>query len=79
MNKRLTKSNTDKKICGVCGGLAEYFGVDSTWVRLAAVVLVLGWGSGLLAYIVAALVMPEDQTPVEKTKVDVEVVDKKEK
>lgn len=79
MNKRLTKSNTDKKICGVCGGLAEYFGVDSTWVRLAAVLLVLGWGSGLLAYIVAALVMPEDQTPVEKTKVDVEVVDKKEK
>lgn len=79
MNKRLTKSNTDKKICGVCGGLAEYFGVDSTWVRLAAVVLVLGWGSGLLAYIVAALVMPEDQTPVEKTKVDVEVVDNEEK
>ena len=79
MNKRLTKSNTDKKICGVCGGLAEYFGIDSTWVRLAAVVLVLGWGSGLLAYIVAALVMPEDQTPIEKTKVDVEVVDKKEK
>ena len=79
MNKRLTKSNTDKKICGVCGGLAEYFGVDSTWVRLAAVVLVLGWGSGLLAYIVAAFVMPEDQTPVEKTKVDVEVVDNEEK
>ena len=74
-NKRLTKSNTDKKICGVCGGIAEYFGIDSTWVRLAAALLILGYGSGLLIYFVAALVMPEDTTPVTKTKVDVEVVD----
>ena len=74
-NKRLTKSNTDKKICGVCGGIAEYFGIDSTWVRLASALLILGYGSGLLIYFVAALVMPEDTAPVTKTKVDVEVVD----
>lgn len=73
--KKLTKSSTDKKICGVCGGVAQYFGIDSTWVRLATTLLILGYGSGLLIYIVAALVMPEDVTPVTKTKVDVEVVD----
>ena len=49
MNKRLYKSKTDVMICGVCGGLAEYFEVDPTIVRLIAVVLIFGWGSGLLA------------------------------
>ena len=48
----------DKKIAGVCGGIAEYMNIDSTIVRLVAIILVFGWGSGLLAYIVAALVMP---------------------
>ena len=60
MNKRLYKSNIDKKVCGVCGGIAEYFDLDSTIVRLVAVLLIFGWGSGLLAYIVAALVMPNN-------------------
>ncbi len=60
MNKRLYKSNVDKKVCGVCGGIAEYFDLDSTIVRLVAVLLIFGWGSGLLAYIVAALVMPNN-------------------
>lgn len=60
MNKRLYKSNVDKKVCGVCGGIAEYFDLDSTIVRLAAVLLIFGWGSGLLAYIIAALVMPNN-------------------
>lgn len=59
MEKRLYKSATDKKICGVCGGIAEYFHVDSTWVRLAVAILVLTYGSGIALYIVAALVMPE--------------------
>lgn len=66
--KRLTKSNTDKKIFGVCGGIAEYFDIDSTWVRLAAALLILGYGSGLLVYIVAALVMPEASAKVTNSK-----------
>ena len=59
MNKRLNKSKTDVMICGVCGGLAEYFEVDPTIVRLIAVVLIFGWGSGLLAYLVAAIIIPK--------------------
>ena len=60
MEKKLYKSAADKKICGVCGGLGEYFGIDSTIVRLAWVVFSLCGGAGLLAYIIAALVMPND-------------------
>ena len=56
--KRLYKSNRDKKLAGVCGGIAEYFEIDSTIVRLAWVLFCCMGGSGLLAYIVAALVMP---------------------
>ena len=60
MEKKLYKSAADKKICGVCGGLGEYFGIDSTIVRLAWVVFSLCGGAGLLAYIIAAIVMPND-------------------
>lgn len=49
--KKLYKSSTDKKIAGVCGGIAEYFNIDSTLVRLAWVVFCLLGGSGVLAYI----------------------------
>ena len=59
MNKRLYKSNTDKMLDGVCGGIAEYFNIDSTLVRLGWVVFCALGGSGLLAYIIAALVMPD--------------------
>ena len=52
--KKLYKSSTDKKIAGVCGGIAEYFNIDSTLVRLAWVVFCLLGGSGVLAYIIAA-------------------------
>ena len=48
-----------KMVCGVCGGVAEYFGIDPTLVRLAFLLLAAGWGSGLLAYIVAAIIIPE--------------------
>lgn len=58
MKKKLYRSMDDKKIAGVCGGIAEYMNVDSTIVRLVAILLVFGWGTGLLAYIVAALIMP---------------------
>ncbi len=57
--KKLYKSATDKKIAGVCGGIAEYFNVDATLIRLAWVLFGLLGGSGLLAYIIAALIMPE--------------------
>lgn len=60
MEKKLYKSRTDKKICGVCGGIAQYFGIDSTLVRLAALLLILFVGCGLLAYIIAAIVMPKE-------------------
>ena len=56
--KKLYKSSTDKKLAGVCGGLAEYFNIDSTLVRLGWVVFGLLGGSGLLAYIIAAIIMP---------------------
>lgn len=59
MEKKLRKSGTDKKLCGVCGGVAEYFGIDSTIIRLAVALLVVCAGTGVLAYIIAALVMPE--------------------
>jgi len=57
--KKLYRSKTDRKIAGVCGGLGEYFGVDSTLVRLAAVVLIFASGAGLLAYLVAWAIIPE--------------------
>ena len=57
--ERIYKSNTDRKVWGVCGGLAEYFDVDSTLVRLLFVVLTLAGGPGLILYIVLGLVMPE--------------------
>lgn len=58
MEKKLYRSITDKKLAGVCGGLAEYLGMDSTIIRLILVLAVLFAGVGILAYIVAALVIP---------------------
>lgn len=62
MNKRLCKSSTDKKLFGVCGGLAQFLGVDPTIIRLIWAVLIFCAGTGLLAYIIAALVLPNDYT-----------------
>ena len=59
MEKRLYKSKTSKQLCGVCGGIAEYFKLDPTLIRLAWVAFVLLGGSGVLAYIVCALVIPD--------------------
>ena len=56
--KKLYKSDVDRKLCGVCGGIAEYLGIDSTIVRLIWVVLVVFFGTGILAYIISALVIP---------------------
>ena len=64
MEKKLYRSRTDKKICGVCGGLGKYFGIDPTLVRLGVVVLTLFGACGLLLYIIAALVIPEEPTNI---------------
>ncbi len=58
-DRKLYRSNTDKAIFGVCGGIAEYFGVDSLIVRLLFVLVSFGYGSGLLVYLIAALVIPK--------------------
>ncbi len=83
--KRLYKSTVDRKLAGVCGGIAEYFDIDPTIVRLAWAGVVLVFGTGLLLYIVAAIVMSDN--PAQKnaagtgyaepdyTDVDCEVVD----
>ena len=55
--KKLKKSN-NKIICGVCGGVAAYFGIDATIVRILLVILSCIWGSGIIIYIAAALIMP---------------------
>lgn len=56
--RKLVKSQ-DRKICGVCGGIAEYLGIDPTIVRLVWTLATLFVGTGVLAYIIAALIMPE--------------------
>ena len=63
MKKKLTRSATDKKLGGVCAGIAEYLDVDATVIRLAWVIFTLLGGAGILAYIIALLVMPNP--PVE--------------
>ena len=57
-NKKLYKSNQNKMIDGVCGGIAEYFDVDPTVIRLAVVLLSLMGFSGIFAYIIAAIIIP---------------------
>ncbi len=59
--KKLYKSNSQKMIAGVCGGIAEYLNLDPTLVRLIFVAISLLGGSGLLAYIIAAIIMPEEE------------------
>lgn len=57
--KRFYLSQTDKKIAGVCGGLAEYFDIDPLLVRVAILILILCYGGGLFLYIVLALLAPK--------------------
>lgn len=65
IGRRIARSETDKKIAGVCGGLAEYFGVDSTLVRVAWIILAVLPGAvvgGMLAYLAAWFVIPRPRT-----------------
>lgn len=59
-NGRIHKSARDKKICGVCGGIAEWLGVDPTIIRIAWAVLAFGWGTGIWLYFICAFVLPEE-------------------
>ncbi len=60
MEKKLYKIREGKKLCGVCGGIAEYFNIDPTLIRLIwAIGTLFSFGTGILAYIIAALVIPD--------------------
>ena len=58
--KKLTRSNVDRKLAGVCGGIGAYFGIDPTIIRIGWVVFCLMGGSGVLAYLLCALIIPEE-------------------
>lgn len=58
--KRLMKSSQNRMICGVCGGIGEYLGVDPTVVRVLWVIFSVFGGAGIIAYILAAIIMPND-------------------
>ena len=58
--KKLYKSNTQKMVSGVCGGIAEYFDVDPTIVRILFVIFGFSGGGGILLYLLAAVIMPDD-------------------
>ena len=65
MEKKLYRSKTDKKIAGVCGGLAKYLNIDVTVIRVIWIIAVLCAGCGLLAYLICALVIPEEPDFIE--------------
>lgn len=65
-NKQLTRNTEDQMLSGVCSGLANYLNVDPVLVRLAFVLMTLFHGSGLLFYIILAIIMPETGEPVAK-------------
>jgi len=58
MGKKLYRSETDKMIGGVCGGIAEYFDIDSTIVRLIFALIVISGGTGLVLYVILWIVVP---------------------
>lgn len=65
MTKKLYRSRSDRMIAGVCGGIADYFNVDSTLIRLAVLFIFLFQGVGLIAYLIAWLVMAEEPVKTE--------------
>ncbi|MDJ1475553.1 PspC domain-containing protein [Bacillus sp. LS15-K4] len=58
MSKRLCKSETDKMLFGICGGLGEYFDISSTLIRILWVIAILCFGTGFLVYLICLLLMP---------------------
>ncbi len=68
MEKRLYRSQSDRMIAGVCGGLAEYFDIDPTIVRVIAILLIFASGLGILAYIILAIVIPSESSKATEPK-----------
>lgn len=60
MEKKLYRSRTEKMLCGVCGGLAKYMNMDVNIIRLITVLLTVFVGGGLIAYVICALILPEE-------------------
>lgn len=60
MEKRLYRKTTDKMLAGVCSGLSDYFNIDVSIIRIAWLLLCCFVGTGILAYIIAAIVIPEE-------------------
>ncbi|MDD6666080.1 MAG: PspC domain-containing protein [Eubacterium coprostanoligenes] len=60
MSKKLYKSTTDRKLCGVCAGIANYLNIDPTVVRLLWALITFVGGAGVVAYVVCALVIPDE-------------------
>jgi phage shock protein C len=60
MDKKLYRSNSNKMLAGVCGGIAEYFNLDPTLIRIGWALFVLLGGSGILVYIICALIIPKN-------------------
>jgi phage shock protein C len=78
LDKRLYRSRTDKILGGVCSGIAKYFEVDPTIIRLVAVALIFAGGSGILAYIIAWIIVPEEPSgEVEQDDKTIEVTPEK--
>jgi len=61
--RRLTRSGSDRMLAGVCGGLGQHFDIDPVLFRIGFVVLALSGGTGLLAYVALALILPRDSDP----------------
>jgi phage shock protein C len=61
MVKRLYRSSQNRMIAGICGGIAEYFNIDPSIVRLAWIIFAVMGGAGVLAYIICAVVIPNDK------------------
>ena len=70
MKKKLYRSEKDSMIAGVCGGIAEYFDVDPTLIRLLTVIFVLLGGAGVVAYIIAWIIIPKKPEQVSDDKFD---------
>ena len=65
--KKLYRSRKDSKIAGVCGGIAEYFNIDPTIIRLLAVITIFFGGGGVVSYLIAWLIIPLEPSEVEST------------
>ena len=59
-NGRIHRSTKDRKLAGVCGGIAEWLGIDPTVVRLVWLLMTFGWGMGIMSYIACVIALPEE-------------------